>query len=98
MLTILMATHNGATTLNTVLTSYLELHVPKGGYKIVIVNNASADNTQPVLDRFKDRLPSNIRSWLQYFMKEMNSRGVQAQSSRKHSLDSVAIFRLSPDS
>ena len=55
-----MATHNGATTLNTVLTSYLELHVPKGGYKIVIVNNASTDNTQPVLDRFKDRLPLTV--------------------------------------
>ncbi len=55
-----MASHNGATTLNTVLAKYLELKVPKGGYKIVIVDNASTDDTQEILDGFKDRLPLTV--------------------------------------
>jgi L-malate glycosyltransferase len=49
MLTVLMATHNGAGTLPRVLAAYRTLLAPPGGYLLVVVNNASTDTTAAVL-------------------------------------------------
>jgi len=57
MLTVLMATHNGAPTLPRVLDAYCKLDVPPGGWKLVIVNNGSTDDTKQILDSFEKRLP-----------------------------------------
>ena len=57
MLTVLMATHNGAPTLPAVLDAYDKLAPPRGGWKLVIVNNGSTDKTQEILDSFQPRLP-----------------------------------------
>lgn len=60
MLTVLLATHNGGRVLDRVLDCYTRLHAPKGGWKLVIVNNASSDETAAVLANFKDRLPLTV--------------------------------------
>lgn len=57
MLTVLMATHNGAGTLPAVLDAYEKLAPPQGGWKLVVVNNGSTDQTQEILDSFQLRLP-----------------------------------------
>jgi glycosyltransferase involved in cell wall biosynthesis len=57
MLTALIATHNGAQTLPTVLDAYCQLEAPRGGWKLLIVNNASTDRTQKILDSYRSRLP-----------------------------------------
>src|SRR5579864_25980 len=57
MLTVLIATHNGAQTLPTVLDAYCQLEAPCGGWKLLIVNNASTDRTQEFLDLYRSRLP-----------------------------------------
>ena len=57
MLTVLMATHNGAHTLPRVLDGYTKLDPPRGGWNVVIVNNGSTDETQTILDSFRSRLP-----------------------------------------
>ena len=57
MLTVLMATHNGAKTLPDVLDSYCKLDSPNGGWKLVVVDNGSTDNTKEIIDSFRSRLP-----------------------------------------
>ena len=57
MLTVIFATHNGERTLPTVLDAYQNLKVPSGGWKLVVVDNASTDRTATILDRFESQLP-----------------------------------------
>lgn len=57
MLTVLVATHNGARTLPHVLQGYQHLTAVPGGWKLVIVNNASTDNTRDVICGFASSLP-----------------------------------------
>ena len=57
MLTVLVATRNGAGTLPHVLEGYQRLAAVPGGWKLVIVNNASTDATRDVIRRFDSSLP-----------------------------------------
>lgn len=57
MLTILMATYNGAKNLTKVLAAYHALVPPAGGWKLLIVDNASTDNTQDVIAQHAKQLP-----------------------------------------
>ena len=55
--TVLIATRNGASTLEAVLSSYCRLVSPPGGWDLVIVDNGSTDRTATVVRSFRDRLP-----------------------------------------
>lgn len=57
MLTVLMATHNGAKTLPRVLAAYLALKPPADGWRLVVVDNASTDDTPRIIKRYSDKLP-----------------------------------------
>ena len=57
MLTVLMATRNGARTLPKVLTGYCALVAPPGGYRLIVVDNGSTDATRAIVESFADRLP-----------------------------------------
>lgn len=57
MLTIFIATHNGAATLPRVLASYTQLLPPDGGWKVVIIDNGSDDNSAQIARSFAGRLP-----------------------------------------
>jgi len=57
MLTVLMATHNGVDTLPEVLAAYNNLTPPCGGWKLVIVDNASTDATKQTIYSASSRLP-----------------------------------------
>jgi glycosyltransferase involved in cell wall biosynthesis len=57
MLTVLIATYNGAKTLPEVLSTYCRLEPPDGGWKLVIVNNGSTDHTKEIVAAFRYRLP-----------------------------------------
>src|SRR5712692_7891864 len=57
MLSVLMATYNGAGTLPEVLTAYCKLKSPDGGWKLLIVDNGSTDSTKEIIACFKSRLP-----------------------------------------
>jgi L-malate glycosyltransferase len=52
-----MATYNGAGTLPKVLDAYKPLHAPPGGWKLIIVDNASNDRTPDILAGHRDALP-----------------------------------------
>lgn len=57
MLTVFIATRNGAATLPRVLGAYAALRPPAGGWKLVVVDNGSADASPAILRAFADRLP-----------------------------------------
>jgi glycosyltransferase involved in cell wall biosynthesis len=57
MLTVLLATRNRARILREVLERYCGLEAPPSGWKLVVVDNGSSDETATVLASFEDRLP-----------------------------------------
>jgi L-malate glycosyltransferase len=57
MLTVLIATRNGADTLPDVLGAYCRLETPAGGWDVVIVDNASSDATRDVVQAHGATLP-----------------------------------------
>jgi glycosyltransferase involved in cell wall biosynthesis len=57
VLTVLMATRNGASTLPKVLAGYCALVAPPGGYRLIVVDNGSTDQTRAIVESFQDRLP-----------------------------------------
>ena len=57
MLTILMATLNGALTLPKVLDAYGALAAPPDDWNLVVIDNGSTDDTYALLQRYMDCLP-----------------------------------------
>lgn len=57
MLTVLCATHNGARTLPDLLEALVRVRPPAGGWKVVVVDNASTDATRAIVESYGDRLP-----------------------------------------
>jgi len=57
VLTVLITTHDGAGTLPRVLDAYCGLQEPSGGWKLLVVDNASTDATREIVLSFSDRLP-----------------------------------------
>ena len=57
MLTVIFATRNGMRTLPAVLDAYLRLEAPAGGWKLVVVDNASTDGSRECIRSFQQRLP-----------------------------------------
>lgn len=60
MLTVLMATRNRARILRDVLESYCHLQAPDSGWKLIVVDNGTIDETPQVLASFRCRLPLHV--------------------------------------
>jgi len=57
MLTVLLATRNRSKVLRLVLESFMRLQEPPSGWKLVIVDNGSSDETSKVVASYAERLP-----------------------------------------
>lgn len=56
-LLVLLATHNGCNVLPDVLEGYAAVEAPERPWAIVVVDNASTDETSDILRSFQERLP-----------------------------------------
>jgi len=57
MISVILATHNGADTIERTLAAMAEMEVPDGGWDLLLVNNASTDDTESCVRAWVDRLP-----------------------------------------
>lgn len=62
MLTVLLATRNRSAILRETLEAFCRLQEPSSGWKMVVADNGSTDQTAAVLASFADRLPLHIVS------------------------------------
>lgn len=60
MLTVISCSHNGAGHLPKMLDSFCRLRPPRGGWKMVFVDNASTDGTGDLVRSYADRLPLKV--------------------------------------
>ncbi len=56
-ISVLLASYNGSDLLRRTLEGYVALGDPGFDWQIIVVDNASTDDTQAVLEDFKDKLP-----------------------------------------
>jgi GT2 family glycosyltransferase len=61
VLTVFIATHNGAATLPRVLAAYTKLIAPSGAWKLVLIDNVSDDTSGAIAQSFAGRLPLVLR-------------------------------------
>lgn len=60
MLTVLMATCNGASTLPKVLDAYCRLQAPAGGWRVLVVDNGSNDGSAALVSSYAECLPLRL--------------------------------------
>jgi glucosyl-dolichyl phosphate glucuronosyltransferase len=86
MMTVLMPTHNGADTLARTLENFCLLDQPKGGWILLIVNNASTDNTEQLIRSYRDRLP------IKYIIEPTLGKNNALNTGIEHAEGDVIIF------
>jgi len=86
MLTVLLATRNGARTLPRVLEAFVCLQAPRGGWKLVVIDNASTDQTSAIVHSFRERLP------LTYTFEENLGKNFALNSGLAHLEGDLAVF------
>lgn len=57
MLTVFIATRNGSRTLPMVLDALTRIEQPASGWKLVIADNGSTDNSREIIESYRERLP-----------------------------------------
>jgi GT2 family glycosyltransferase len=86
MLTVFIATRNGTRTLPGVLETFTQLQVPAGGWKLVIIDNGSTDQTRNTVLSFQDRLP------LKYLFEGSLGKNIALNSGLAELEGDLAVF------
>jgi glycosyltransferase involved in cell wall biosynthesis len=86
MLTVLLATRNGSRTLPAVLEAFTRLESPSSGWKLVVADNGSTDQTREIVGSFRERLP------LTYVFEERPGKNVALNAGLEHLEGDLAVF------
>lgn len=62
MLTVIIATYNGASTIKRTLDQMTNLEEPDGGWKLIVVDNGSTDETREIVQSFVSLLPLSLET------------------------------------
>ena len=60
MLSVLLSSHNGGDDLKRMLDGLTRLREPRGGWRLIAVDNASTDDTGDIMRSYADRLPITV--------------------------------------
>ena len=85
MLSVLIATHNGADTISRTLAAMSKLEAPSGGWKLVVVNNASTDETESLILQWRGKLP------LKYVIEPQIGKPAAMNSALEHAEGDLII-------
>lgn len=86
MLTVILATRNGARTLPGVLEAYCGLQAPIGGWKFVVVDNRSVDQSRAIIESYLDRLP------LTYLFEETPGKNAALNAALAYIAGDLVVF------
>lgn len=86
MLSVLLATHNGADTIDRTLAAMSMMDAPAGGWKLVVVNNASTDDTEARVLAWRDRLP------LEYIVEPKLGKSSALNTALGHAVGDLIIM------
>jgi glycosyltransferase involved in cell wall biosynthesis len=86
VLTVLLATRNGSQTLPNVLPAFARLQAPSSGWKLVVVDNGSTDQTREIVTSFETSLP------LTYVFEEKPGKNVALNAGLAHLEGDLAVF------
>lgn len=86
MLSILMATYNGADTISRCLEAMSKMQAPSGGWELIVVNNASTDDTEKRILEWRDRLP------LLYIHEPRLGKAVAINTGLKHAKGDFVVM------
>ena len=86
MLTVILATYNGAGTLTKTLAAMSRLTPPAGGWNLVVVDNGSTDDTAAVIERSKMELR------LTYCFEPKRGKNAALNSGLRHLEGDLAVF------
>lgn len=86
MLTVLIATHNGARTLPEVMNAFCKLQSPEGGWKLIIVDNGSTDSTKEIIESFRPKLP------LTYVFEPLLGKSVAQNTGLRDMAGDLVVF------
>lgn len=78
MLTVLLASHSGSDTIVRTLAAMEKLRAPRGRWKLVVVNNASTDDTESRILAWRDRLP------IEYVVESRLGKPIAMNTALKH--------------
>lgn len=57
MISVILATFNGEHSLNITFDSFMQMALPCGGWEVLVIDNASDDNTRQIIESYQDKLP-----------------------------------------
>lgn len=86
MVTVIIASYNGSKTLPLVLDAYTRLQAPECGWKLVVVDNASTDNSAALIKSYQDKLP------LTYLFEGRQGKNVALNQALAHVEGDLVIF------
>lgn len=86
MLSVLMATRNGSRTLTGVLDALTRVRAPSSGWKLVVVDNASTDQTRAIIESFQTLLP------LTYVFEGRLGKNVALNTGLEHLDGDLVVF------
>jgi glycosyltransferase involved in cell wall biosynthesis len=78
MISVIISSYNGQKTLPLQLDAFEQLNEPRGGWRLIIVNNNSSDQTAEILSSYAKRLPLEVLFEPKQGTNPAKNRGIDA--------------------
>ena len=86
MVTLIIATRNGGTTLPALFDALTHVLVPPGGWKVILADNGSTDDTRDVVKRYEASLP------IAYVFEPRTGQNAARNRAIEHAEGEVVVF------